>query len=248
MENKFINLGLNLLDLFFPPNCPGCGQLGIHWCDNCNEKVKRILPPMCKKCGVPLPFNDTACSCSQTIQHLDQIRSYSIYASPLSLAIRQYKYHRNFALANSLAIYLHNMYNEYKLESDLIIPVPLNKNKLRERGFNQAGLLAKNLADKVSLPYETQALFRIKETLSQARLTRQERLINVNEAFLADASFVKNKNIIIVDDVVTTGATLEACANALKSAGAKVIVALSLARAVPTSNGFSDYENNLTSV
>ena len=120
--------------------------------------------------------------------HLDLLRSYAFYKPPLSFAIQQFKYNRDFVLANSLAFYLYKMYNEYKLESNIVIPVPLSNNRLRERGFNQAGLLAKNLANKVGSPYVTQALFRTRKTRSQVGLTRMERLVNVQDAFLANPS------------------------------------------------------------
>jgi ComF family protein len=180
--------------------------------------------------------------------NLDLLRSFAFYKPPLSLAIHQFKYNRDFVLANSLAFYLHKMYNEYRLASDIIIPVPLNNKRLRERGFNQAGLLANNLAKKVGLPYVTQALFRTRKTRSQVGLSRFERLANVQDAFSAVPAIVEDKRILIIDDVTTTGATMEACAKALKEAGAKVIVGLSIARALPTSNGFSDHEINPTSV
>ncbi len=248
MNNNLMKAGYDLLDLFFPPNCPGCGLLGIHWCQDCHNKVIKIKSPFCEHCGKPQSSHKISCECFQTMHDLDLLRSYGFYQPPLSLAIQQFKYNRDFVLSDSLAFYLHNMYNEYKLDSNIIIPVPLNNKRLRERGFNQAGLLAKNLASKVGLPYVSQALFRTKKTRSQVGLSRKERLLNVQDAFLADPSFVKDKNILIVDDVITTGSTIEACAKALKDAGAKVIVGLSIARALPTSNGFSDHEINSSSV
>ena len=248
MNLHLINLGYGLLDLLFPPNCPGCGLLGLHWCEHCHNKVNKITPPFCEHCGNPQSLQLKRCDCSQTIPHLDLLRSYAFYLPPLSSAIHQFKYNRDFMLANSLAFYLHNMYNEYKLETDIIIPVPLNKKRLRERGFNQAGLLANNLAKKVGLPYVTQALFRTRKTRSQVGLSRLERLANVQDAFSATPAIVEDKRILIIDDVTTTGATMEACAKALKEAGAKVIVGLSIARALPTSNGFSDHEIYPTSV
>jgi len=244
IEEPFIRL----LDLIFPPSCAGCGKLGVHWCDDCYASVKPITQPVCEKCGLPVKHQAELCNCADTIHSLDYFRAYSIYTPPLSNAIKQLKYERDFAIAKKLAFYLIKLYNEYKIKADLVIPVPLNKNRIRERGFNQASLLAKFFANELQLPYEKQALVRTKNTRSQVGLSRLERLSNVQEAFQANPALIMGKTIIIIDDVSTTGATLEACASTLKNAGAMKVIGLSLARAVSTQNGFSDFEIFPTSV
>ena len=130
----------------------------------------------------------------------------------------------------------------------MVIPVPLSQKRLHERGYNQSFLLALPFSMMINKPINKQSLRRFKETRSQVGLDRHERFNNVSEAFLADSTVVRGKNIILIDDVSTTGSTLEACASALKIAGARDIVALTLARAVHTHNGFSDHLNDAVTV
>lgn len=242
------SLGLTFLDLIFPPTCPACGKLGEHWCEDCQNNVNQLATPICKRCGIPLKTQTTNCNCSEVFTHLDSLRSFAYYEESIRTAIKQFKFNRDFALSKSLAIYLINLYNGYKIEGDTVIPVPLNPNRLRERGFNQAALLAKVFAKEVELPCETQALFRKKNTRSQVGLSRKARLMNVNTAFIANPPLVEGKHIILIDDVSTTGATLEACAKALKFAGAKTVNGLTVARAVKTKAGYSDSESTTTAV
>ncbi len=230
------------VDLFIPSRCGGCNELGYRWCQQCSEKVKPVSGPICLRCGEPItnPTSSEPCHCASFLTDIDQIRSFGKYEDPLSTAIHKLKYQRDIGIAESLAIYLVKLYNSIDCEADMIIPVPLNKMRYQERGYNQALLLAMPFSYTIGRPMKTHALKRIQNTRSQVGLSRIERSANVQDAFSADEKTVKGKVIFLIDDVSTTGSTMDACAKALKKEGAKYIVGLTLARAFKTHNGYSD--------
>ena len=234
-----------LIDFIFPPRCAGCGLIGERFCNNCAQQVQLLKGKICEKCGEPLNYlQHNIQDCIDRLPNLQWIRSYSYYQPPLSLAIQKLKYHRDIGIAEVLANYLVKLYNKNKLDIDMVIPVPLSPIRLHERGYNQSFLLALPFSMMVNKPINKQSLRRVKETRSQVGLDRHERFDNVTEAFFADTTSVYGKNILLIDDVSTTGSTLEACASALKIAGAKDIVGFTLARAVHTHKGFSDHIND----
>ncbi len=234
-----------LIDYIFPPRCAGCGLIGERFCPDCAQKVHLLEGNICEKCGEPLNYlQHNIQDCIDRLQNLNWMRSFSYYQPPLSLAIQKLKYHRDIGIAEVLANYLVKLYNKNKLDIDMVIPVPLSQNRLHERGYNQSFLLALPFSMMIKKPINKQSLRRFKETRSQVGLDRHERYINVSEAFIADSSAVRGKNILLIDDVSTTGSTLEACASALKIAGATDIVGLTLARAVHTQKGYSDQIND----
>ena len=233
------------LDYVFPPRCAGCGFDGERFCPECSQHVQLIAGPVCDKCGEPTTYlQHNIQDCIDSFQNLKWIRSYSHYQPPLSLALQKLKYHRDIGIAEVLAQYLVELYNKNKVDIDMVIPVPLSPIRLHERGYNQSFLLALPFSMMVNKPINKQSLRRVKETRSQVGLDRHERYVNVSEAFSADSSVVSGKNILLIDDVTTTGSTLEACAAALKVAGAMDIVGLTLARAVQTHKGYSDQLND----
>ncbi len=145
-------------------------------------------------------------------------------------AIHRLKYKRDVALGEALARMLIQTLVNLAWEIDLVIPVPLGKSRLAERGYNQAALLARPLALAMRLPYQPPALHRMRETRTQVGLSIIERRLNVDGAFQADTALAEGRSVLIVDDVMTTGATLNACAGALLDAGAKHVLSLTLAR------------------
>ncbi|PKO10695.1 MAG: hypothetical protein CVU40_03325 [Chloroflexi bacterium HGW-Chloroflexi-2] len=251
VEYPFLSIPLyrsiwKFIDFLFPPHCAGCGLVGERFCPDCSHQVRLLEGQICEKCGEPLTFlQHNIQECNDHLKSLKMIRSFSFYQPPLSLAIQKLKYHRDIGIAEVLAIYLVELYNKNKMDIDMVIPVPLSKKRLHDRGYNQSFLLALPFSMMINKPIKKQSLRRFKDTSSQVGLDRHERLINVSEAFIADSDEVNGKNILLIDDVSTTGSTLEACAKALKNAGAKDIVGLTLARAVHTRNGFSDQLNDV---
>jgi ComF family protein len=142
------------------------------------------------------------------------------------------KYRKNIALGASLAQHLVSLFRQYNWSIDLVVPVPLGKERLRQRGYNQAALLAQPFAYELELPYTARILNRIKETQSQVDLSFTERQSNVKDAFQAACQDVEGKQILVIDDVTTSGSTLNACADALMKAGARSVFGLTLARPV----------------
>jgi len=142
------------------------------------------------------------------------------------------KYKGNLGMGEALSIPLIDFASHLDWEFDLVVPVPLSAGRLKERGYNQAALLARPLALAFRKSWSTNALERIRETASQVHLSVKERRLNVAGAFLANAPRVRNRTILVVDDVTTTGSTIDACAEALLSEGAAGVYGLTLARAV----------------
>ena len=161
------------------------------------------------------------------------MRSWLAFEGPIRNALHKLKYHRNMALGDALAQPLAEYVGTLGWTVNLVVPVPLGKKRMKERGYNQIGLVAMPLAEINHWQYAPRALARTRETRSQVGLTVAERKENVAGAFRADTELVSGKSILLMDDVATTGATISACAAALLDAGARNVYALTLARALP---------------
>ncbi len=163
---------------------------------------------------------------------INQIRSWAIYQGPLRKAIHSLKYHRNLALGDYFAPALVQVLSAQKWDIDLIIPVPLSPNRRCQRGYNQVEILAIPLALAIQKPLASHALTKCRETPSQVGQSVSARQENVRDAFIAHPRSVSGHCILLIDDVITTGATLNACAEALFKAGASAVFGLTLARAL----------------
>jgi ComF family protein len=218
------------IDLLFPPRCAGCNVTGKVWCDECND---RIIPPKgrtCTACGFPLE-KGTLCPICEDWPNRIYVRPFAYYKKPLSPAILKLKYRSDQALANTMAFWLVSVYPRKGWIADCVIPVPLADVRLRQRGYNQVTLIATSFAKELKLPLFPNALERVRETQSQVGLGRQERHINVEGAFRADSRIVQDQSIVILDDLLTSGATLKNCAVALLNAGAAQVFCLTVGRA-----------------
>jgi ComF family protein len=154
-----------------------------------------------------------------------------MYAEPLVSAILVLKYQPNRQLVARMAGWLHELVARSGWVADVVIPVPLAPDRLRQRGYNQAGLLAASLAQRLHLPEDDRLLQRVRATSSQVGLTPVERRRNVSGAFLGEHRLAQGKHVLIVDDLCTTGATLSECAMALYHAGSKEVRGVTVARA-----------------
>lgn len=220
-----------LLDVIFPPRCVCCGHDGQWWCATCQAQVQVIPDPVCPQCGRP-QHNTLLCSlCRHSPPQIDGIRSAVIFEGPLREAIHHLKYRGRTSLAEPLGSLLIAHWQAAPLPADMLVPVPLHHARLHERGYNQSSLLAEQLARASGLPVVEAALKRIKATLPQITLDAAQRKANVQDAFEACPDLVQGRQVLLIDDVCTTGATLEACSHALKQAGAKSVWALTLGRA-----------------
>lgn len=176
-------------------------------------------------------IHDALCDdCRGHASHLDGIIAAVVFAGPVREAIHSLKYGNGRALAAPLAAFMVDAWRRAELSADCVVPVPLHASRQAERGYNQSALLARALAAASGLPVDEKLLARRKATRQQALLNAVERRANVKDAFLCQAA-AAGKRIVLVDDVCTTGSTLEACAGAARAAGATSVWALTLARA-----------------
>ena len=228
------------LDWIYPPNCGGCGTSGARWCKECAQVTTEILPPICPICGNP-NINDAPCGRCQISRPLyTSLRSYTAFSGVIREAIHKYKYKNEVGLGEALARLMITSIEKLNWPLDIITSVPLGLVRLRERGYNQATLLARPIALFLKAPFSSRALLRTRETRSQVGLSVYERLENMNGAFQAKSDLVLGKNVLVVDDVATSGATLNACAKALLDSGASSVYGFSLARAVFSPEGDID--------
>jgi competence protein ComFC len=221
------------LDWLFPPVCGGCNQAGYRWCPDCQKQVLTLPEPVCRTCGIPI-FRPGQCpTCRSSPPKYKLLRSWLVFEGPIRNALHKLKYRRNMALGEALAKNLAEYSIKLGWPVELVVPVPLGKERTKERGYNQVGLVAMPLAAINHWQYKPQALVRTRDTLTQVGLSIVERRENVSGAFQGDPAIVLGSKILLVDDVATTGATLSSCAAALLDAGANAVYALTLARALP---------------
>lgn len=232
-----------IADLFFPPRCLSCHELLISgesggFCPKCLQRISFLSPPICASCGAPLSpeaGKDALClRCAATRPPFERCRSVGRYETVLLEAIHDLKYRGVIAagaiLGNLLAscVRVSLPVEEY----DRILPVPLHRKRLRERGFNQSLLLAEVLAREFSLTLDFQSLRRRVHTSPQIGLGKGERSVNVRNAFeVVRKTEIEGSRILLVDDVYTTGSTVGECARVLLEGGARSVSVATLARA-----------------
>lgn len=191
------------------------------------------MPPICPKCGRPQASGILCSNCRARRTEIDGIRSPFRFDGVARQAIHQLKYGNLKAVSPCLAELLADYLGANPLPGEALIPVPLHPKRLRERGYNQSKLLACELGKLISLPVIQNCLVRVKEAKPQVKATSlEERQRNVTGAFSCQNAKVSGKQIILIDDVCTSGATLESCAEALKSKGAICVWGLTLAREI----------------
>ncbi len=207
--------------------------MGSRWCDSCQEKVSLLIGDLCEKCGLPIPGTGTCNRCRAEPPPYRTLRSWAVFDYPVRQALHKLKYRRDMGLGDALAVPLACFTKSLAWPLEIVLPVPLGRKRMQERGYNQIALIAHPLSLALSLEYRPAALKRKRETNSQVGLSAVERRENVKDAFVADPRLVLGKNILVMDDVATTGSTLSSCAEALLQSGAKEVYALTVARALP---------------
>lgn len=221
------------LDWLFPPRCGGCGKAGSRWCDECQKKVPLLAGRLCEKCGLPLAQAGLCERCRADLPPYRALRAWAVFDFPVRQALHKLKYRRDMALGDALAVPLAQFADSLDWPVELVVPIPLGRKRRRERGYNQVDLIARPFTLALGLDYRPAALKRTRETASQVGLSAVERRDNMMNAFLADASVVRGKTVLVMDDVSTTGSTLSSSSEALLRAGAKDVFALTVARALP---------------
>lgn len=228
--NEWGKRALNsLLDLLYPRRCAGCGQPGEVWCLTCDRQLIKFSERVCQRCFRALPGSGVYCrACSRELGE-PLIASFSAYRGPLKRALLSLKYRPDKALADVMASWLADRWGSSGWQASLIIPVPLAAARMRQRGFNQAALLAHGLASQLGLTCLPEALRRGRNTNSQVGLDHDERWQNVRGAFQANHELIRDQAVLLVDDLYTTGATMKACRQALREA--RRVFGLTVARA-----------------
>lgn len=221
----------SVLDLLFPPRCLVCGRVDSWLCAECTSRLPWITGPVCARCGLPLEHAGLCARCRKEPLRLSMIRSLMLFEDPLRAAIHRLKYRHGWQMARPLGALMAEYWQAHPLPADVVVPVPLHPARFLRRGYNQSALLAGELGRRVGLPLDESALQRVRATATQMRLKAAERRRNVAGAFRCADGRLRGRNVLLVDDVCTTGATLEACADALREAGAGDVWALTLARA-----------------
>ena len=224
-------LGQRILDLVFPARCVGCGASGTFLCHACRLALPPAAPPRCARCWRPWRDSGPCAACRLAPPPFDGLCAAFVYQGVVQELVRALKYRGTTALAPAMASLMAETARQERLAPDVVVPVPLSGLRRRTRGYNQAEALARALGVELGLPLLPRALQRRRHTPPQARSAdAEERRRNVAGAFRVRDGEVAGRRVLLVDDVTTTGATLAACAQALKEAGARSVWALAFAR------------------
>lgn len=222
--------GRQAVDLLFPPRCAMCGHLESFLCADCRSSLPRAAQPRCAICWQP-NLAGSCRRCQESRPSFEGLRSPFVFQGGVRDLVHKFKYQNQSVLATPMAELLFDFISDNPLPANVVMPVPLFPRRERMRGYNQSALLARALARQAGLPVNERTLRRARNTAAQARTaSSDERRTNVRDAFACDAPRVSGKRVLLIDNVSTTGATLDACARALRAAGAGSVWALTFAR------------------
>lgn len=217
-----------LLKLIYPQTCYFCGKICRNsLCSACAEKVEYIDEPRCKRCGKPIRYEEQEfCQdCEKVSFHYEQGRSIWLHKGPVRWSVYQFKYHNRRVFAKFYAEEWCRLYGK-KLKEwgiDVILPIPLHKKRRRMRGYNQAELLSRELGKRCGIPVNERAVVRVVHTRPQKELNDRDRKKNLKDAFRVTKWWNREKYVLLVDDIYTTGSTLDAVAKVLKENGAEKV-------------------------
>ncbi|MGC8970642.1 MAG: double zinc ribbon domain-containing protein [bacterium] len=219
-----------LKELLFPSRCFVCKRISKDpICDDCLSKISPIKGPMCRICGSPLEVEMICYRCKTFPPYFSKARSYALYDGVMRTAIIRFKFEKRKDLGVFLGKILGKFVLELAWDVDFIVPIPLSKERLRTRGFNQAEVLALEVSKILNVPMSL-SLIRIKETKPSIDLNIEERLNNISRAFLLKDNSLKDKKVLLIDDVYTTGATTNEASKILLERGIKEVRVITLAR------------------
>lgn len=228
--------GSAVADVLYPPRCVGCGSDEAWLCAECLRRMPALEPPWCLICGEPGP-EERCASCRARPLSLDRLRAACLFDGPIQAAVHAFKYQNLTALAPELGTIMATAWRRHGSPADLVVPVPLHPSRERARGYNQAAILARHVGRGLALPVASRALRRTRATREQVRLAEPQRWANVQGAFSPPevrrgnaACPIAGRRVLLVDDVCTTGATLDACARVLLASGAATVSGIVLGR------------------
>ncbi|MFA5388368.1 MAG: ComF family protein [Candidatus Omnitrophota bacterium] len=230
-----------VVNLLYPVLCRVCGgrtdKYNRNVCPACAKSIKERLPPFCARCGRRLegdPEQVNVCAdCKKDEPYFDRAWSAFHYDGPLKGLIHDFKYRKITSLSSDFTTLMAGFMKKYGVgrKCGMILPVPMSPARLFEREINHSGILARKLGKEMRIPYYGNTLRKIKDTLPQSKLKRQERVKNLRSSFsLKSGSSVRGKNILLVDDLFTTGSTVNECSRLLKESGAGYVEVITLAR------------------
>ena len=229
-------------DLLYPPVCAGCGKPNYRFCPACLQSVYIIQYPFCAFCGKTTIENQPVCAdCGDIPVHFTAAAAWAAYGGSLREAIHALKYKNDMGLGDYFASYLVEILSGKNWHFDLIIPVPLSAQRKKERTYNQSALLSRPIARYLQLEHSVSALKRTKDTGTQVKRNRADRNLSLKDAFSGNPAKLKGRSVLLVDDIITTGATINHCSEALLQAGAVRVYAVSLAK---TFRDVVDRDNN----
>lgn len=229
-----------LIHLIFPPRCPICDGVVFHSvfapeelvCRQCQDKPEYVKEPVCKKCGKPIEDErrEYCYDCSRNTCRYEQGKALWIYKGEVKDSLYRFKYHNRQEYAKYYGAELVRAYEEWirRCGIQAIVPIPLSRNRMRQRGFNQAELIAEEVGRRMELPVHRDLLLRIRDTKAQKALNDEERKNNLKRAFKTKTNKVQLNHILLIDDIYTTGSTMNEAALELKRAGAEQIYCLSI--------------------
>lgn len=225
--------------LIFPLECETCKAVlpplpPVGICARCESEIRLITPPHCASCGRTLKGSGPRCAeCLEEVFHFDRAYACAPYEGQMKELLHAYKFGGRKYLANFfiklMARFAENHLN--KADHDAILPVPVDAEKKRERGFNQSGLISTALSKRLALPHLSRSLKRVKSPSPQSLLPKEDRRSNIAGCFsVKDEAAIRGKQLLLVDDILTTGYTASEAAHALKNAGARSVTVLACAR------------------
>ena len=221
---------MRVLDLLLPPRCGGCRRVGAWLCIGCRSRIRRLQEPLCGRCGVEVESARTDCGCRARLKSLTRLRSAVAYEGPIESAVHRFKYEGWRRLAAPLAQLIAERLAVEGVAARMVVAVPLHRGRQRLRGYNQSELLARELRRSLALRSAPGVLVRTRATPPQVGHDRKRRFENVAGAFAWKGPMLSGEAVLLIDDVATTGATLDACASALRAAGSGPVTGVSVAR------------------
>ena len=218
------------LDWIYPPDCAACGAPGQYLCKECQSKIRFISGGMRNASDRTILLHaKPGIVRHRGTRKFTAVKVLSLYEGVIRECIHDLKYKNNRGLGELFSSWLADLVRKEGWGIDLVLPVALNPKRINQRGYNQSAVIARPLAARLRKPYSPYALKRIRNTPSQVGLTAEERRENVAGAFTAENELIAGKNVLLVDDVLTTGATLEACSFAIFHAGAAAVYCVTIA-------------------